>query len=171
MKLRRSLLLWHGKGIDHMADIEKQHESSDESQGASRRGSTSRSRSSETEHDPMKRTAGAPSDARAVSSAEDLPLSVGPRDALVIDGHNDGDYVPDAEGKGYHVGMLRQPVMALVDKGGRIVGFEAVNESKFAVPGSLASLKEFHNDQEADWKEGQHFRSAAPEPKARAASR
>jgi hypothetical protein len=150
-----------------MADTkaEQSEESSNESQGASRRGSTSRSNS-----DPMKRTAGTPEGAKAVKTADDLPLSVGPRDALIIDGHNEGDYVPDADGKGYHVGLVRQPVMALV-KGGQIVGFEAVQESKFDAPGSLESLKAYHNEQEADWKEGRNYRLASPEPAANGASK
>ena len=141
-----------------------QNKSSDEQPAESPEGSTVRSFSEAT-----KRTAGTPEGGKAVKKADDLPLNVGPRDALIIDGHNDGDYVPDAEGKGYHVGLVRQPVMAVV-KNGQIVGFEAVEESKFPERGSLEALKAAHNERESSWQEGRDFRMTSPEPTANSSS-
>jgi hypothetical protein len=87
------------------------------------------------------------------------PLRVGgPRDALIEDGHNENDYVPDVESKGYHVGMVRQPVKVAVDDSGRMVGFQSEHPSKFESQPSLADLKAAHNEIESgdDWNEDVH---------------
>lgn len=129
-----------------MAD-EKQSNSSDEQPAESRSGSTNRS-------DATKRTPGVPAGAKAVK--DDPPMGPGPRDALVIDGHNEGDFVPDAETKGYHAGLVRQPVVALVQNG-QIVGWEGAEESRFAAdPGSLENLKRAHNAREKNLRDHEH---------------
>lgn len=81
--------------------------------------------------------------------AVEEPLRVGTRDALIEDGHNDGDYVPDVESKGYHVGQVRQPVKLAVDERGQVVGFMSEHPSKFASAPTLADHKAAHNKLEA----------------------
>lgn len=91
-----------------------------------------------------------------VARGADVPLalaaSTGPRDALVDP--RDGDYVPDNDSKGYHVGQERQPAEPVLTAGGD-VRFESTADqpSKFEVePGKslIDVLKAAHN--EADSK-------------------
>ena len=99
----------------------------------------------------------------------DVPFrpTVGPRDALTEDYDPDVDYVPDIDTKGYHAGLVRQPVRALVDpKTGNVVAFETVEpgeEDEAARPfgPSLDDLKRAHNRAESGWKEGQQYRAYA----------
>ena len=94
--------------------------------------------------------------AEVVARGADVPLALaenaGPRDALV-DFNPDVDYVPDMEAKGYHVGTVRQPAEPVLTAGGD-VHFESTDdagESKFVgASGDLRSLKDFHNQREAD---------------------
>jgi hypothetical protein len=92
---------------------------------------------------------------KGVKAVEE-PLRVGTRDALIIDGHNDEDYVPDVESKGYHVGMVRQPAKLAVNEAGQAVGFVSELPSKFADQPTIADLKAQHNADEAsaEWNEG-----------------
>ena len=93
--------------------------------------------------------------AKGVKAVEE-PLRVGgPRDALIEDGHNDQDYVPDVESKGYHVGMVRQPAKVAVNEAGQAVGFISEHESKFAQQPNITDLKAYHNEVESsdEWNE------------------
>lgn len=92
--------------------------------------------------------------AKGVKAVEE-PLRVGTRDALIEDGHNDGDYVPDVESKGYHVGMVRQPAQVAVNAAGQPVGFISERPSKFEGAPTLADAKAYHNEVESsdDWNE------------------
>lgn len=114
----------------------------------------------------MQRTPGMPAGAKATKDPPPAIPGGGPRDALVIDGHNDQDYVPDSESKGYHTGMVRQPVMAVVDGAGRVVGFEAVDESMFSRNPTIHDLKAAHNKRESSkaFQEGIVDLSAQPSP-------
>jgi hypothetical protein len=78
------------------------------------------------------------------------PLKIGPPDALIEEERTDSDYVPDMESKGYHVGVVRQPVTEV--RG----GFTSENESKFAAQPTIDDLKAQHNKAEADdeWQAG-----------------
>lgn len=121
----------------------------------------------DTQVDAMRRTPGAEGGhALNPSEDEDVPLqlgaalsrvaSSGPRDALILDGHNEQDYIPDVDGKGYHSGMVRQPAMVVIGADGRVVGFEALDESMFARQPTIQDLKAAHNAREKgkDWNKG-----------------
>ena len=84
------------------------------------------------------------------------PLNIGTRDALIEDGHNEQDYVPDIESKGYHTGVVRQPVSVVADARGQTVGFSSEHPSKFAEQPTLEDAKAYHNEQEQtdEWQEG-----------------
>jgi hypothetical protein len=97
-----------------------------------------------------------PSDAEAYDPNDeesDRPLMLGSaptRDAL-LDPEPD-DIIPDNEEKGYHVGLVRQPVEAISDGRGGVRGYRSRGgESKFK-RGSLAHLKAVHNQREAALK-------------------
>ena len=91
---------------------------------------------------------------KGVKAVEE-PLRVGTRDALIEDGHNEGDYIPDVESKGYHVGMVRQPAHVAVNEAGQPVGFISERPSKFEEQPTLADLKAHHNavESEDEWNE------------------
>lgn len=86
-----------------------------------------------------------------VARGADVPLALaaatGARDALLDP--REGDYIPDNEEKGYHVGTERQPAEAVLTRGGD-VRFESIasEPSKF-VDGQgesiIDKLKAAHN--------------------------
>ena len=97
------------------------------------------------ENDAFSATPGA----RAGTKVEQ-PMKVGPPDALLEGERTDSDYVPDMESKGYHVGVVRQPVEQVQG------GFTSDRESKFAAQPTIDDLKAAHNERESskEWQEG-----------------
>jgi hypothetical protein len=83
------------------------------------------------------------------------PLQVGPPDALIEETRTDHDLVPEMESKGYHTGVVRQPVSVAADARGNVVGFTSEHPSKFAAAPTLEDLKAYHNEVESgeDWQE------------------
>jgi hypothetical protein len=95
----------------------------------------------------------APLDEVVARGTQDVALKLGegtlPRDALVDP--RPGDYVPDNEEKGYHVGEVRQPAEPVLTAGGQ-VRFESLPEagpSKFE-GNSAADQKARSNAREAE---------------------
>lgn len=78
------------------------------------------------------------------------PLHAGPLDALIESDRTDSDYVPDIDTKGYHAGMVRQPVVPVADRRGNVVGYRSDHPSKFAEAPTVEDLKAFHNKVESD---------------------
>jgi hypothetical protein len=102
------------------------------------------------------------------------PLRVGTRDALIDDGKGENDYIPDVESKGYHVGMVRQPVKVVADEAGNVVGFASEHPSKFAEQPTLEDLKAHHNEVESsdEWNEDvEEARSVTRTPEETAAAK
>lgn len=97
----------------------------------------------------------APTGDEEVARGADVPLALmanaAPRDALLDP--REGDYVPDNEEKGYHVGVERQPAEPVLTAAGD-VHFESLPEagpSKFDVDGGdlIDKLKAAHNEADA----------------------
>lgn len=87
-----------------------------------------------------------------VARGADVPLelarSATPRDALVDP--REGDYVPDAAEKGYHVGIVRQPAEPVLTAGGD-VHFESIADEPSKFEGDdgktlIEKLKAAHNE-------------------------
>jgi hypothetical protein len=94
---------------------------------------------------------------------DDVPLNIGvmdlPQDAAT---NPDAGEMPDAETKGYHTGLVRQPAEPVLDTRSGAVRFESERPSKFDV-GSLADLKAAHNQLEASGIPGEvEHRSTTP---------
>lgn len=96
------------------------------------------------------------------------PLPAGtPRDALIDDGRNEADWVPDVDR--LHVGLVKQPTVPIRDASGNVIGFLAQDDLagvlKEAVePPSITDLKQHHNRVESskEWQAG--IRPLAPAP-------
>lgn len=97
--------------------------------------------------DPFAATPGARA---AAGSTVERPLQVGPPDALIESQRTPSDFVPDIDTKGYHTGVVRQPVEPVPG------GFVSEHESKFAGQPTIADMKAAHNEAESDpaWSEG-----------------
>jgi hypothetical protein len=97
----------------------------------------------------------APAADEEVARGADVPLALATtgatRDALVDP--RDTDYVPDADSKGYHAGLVRQPAEPVL-MGDGVVHFESIADqpSKFEVEDGKTDidvLKEAHNARDA----------------------
>lgn len=102
------------------------------------------------------------------------PLATkGPRDALIADGKQAFDYVPDVER--LHVGFVPQPVVPIRNSGGDIIGYAAADDLRDvlgtpAAPVTLLDLKDAHNAREgsAEWQ--RHIRPVGAAPLGEEAS-
>lgn len=81
-------------------------------------------------------------------NAVEEPLHVGPPDALIESQRTPSDIVPDMDTKGYHVGMVRQPVEPVSG------GFVSEHPSKFAAAPTLREAQAYHNavEQSDEWQ-------------------
>ena len=93
--------------------------------------------------------------------------TVGPRDALIADGKNAADYVPDVER--LHLGFVPQPTVPIRDASGNVVGYLAQEDLQDvlgvpAKPVTLRDLKAAHNKAEGTSEWQRHIRPVGPAP-------
>jgi hypothetical protein len=91
-----------------------------------------------------------PADEIVARGAADVALKLGggpTRDALVDP--RDGDYIPDVESKGYHVGEVRQPADVALTRGGQVV-FESTSDAGPSKFESAAEQKARSNAREQE---------------------
>lgn len=92
---------------------------------------------------------------------------VGPRDALIVDGRNEQDFVPDASR--LHVGFVPQPTFPVRDGAGNVIGYLAAEDVQQvlevpAKPITLRDLKQHHNATEAGAEWQKHIQPVGPAP-------
>ncbi len=98
---------------------------------------------------PNKKQDQNPTDEIVARGAADVALKLGngqTRDALVDP--QEGDYIPDVETKGYHVGEVRQPADIALTRGGQVV-FESTSDAGPSKFESAADQKARSNAREA----------------------
>jgi hypothetical protein len=101
-------------------------------------------------------------------TVQQAPLpTTGPRDALIIDGHNDQDYVPDADR--LHQGFVAQPSIPVRDGSGNVIGYLAAEDAREMLqvpkaPVTLRDLKAGHNRLEASAEWQRHITPLGPAP-------
>lgn len=93
--------------------------------------------------------------------------TVGPRDALIADGHQAQDYVPDVDR--LHLGYVAQPTVPIRNERGDVIGFVAQEDLQQVLqvppkPVTIVDLKRAHNarEQSAEWR--RHIRPVGPAP-------
>jgi hypothetical protein len=120
-----------------------------------------------TREDVLEHRATPGSEGGRVMQAPLAPRRVGPRDALIADGHQEADFVPDVDR--LHLGFVPQPTVPLRDADGNVIGYLAQEELREilqvpAPPVTLRDLKRAHNAVESTKEWQRHIRPVGPGP-------